>query len=629
MVRAVALVLCFAALLLAVNTVVIPPVAKVEYIAYSTEEMTVKIPGVGSGANFASLTKPYLTPGEEYAYTGMKIEFLGAYPSIKAGADGRISMTLDESGLPSIIYAGPDVSRVTLVNTAKSAVDVRLRVTYMYAKAEYVPLNASTTITVSVTKAAAQKFREMVRITIEPYLPYVIKSVESLSGESQLAYRVEPKLVEITEQGSYRIEISRGPELPAVMLVKSLSKQTAVIGAGEELQVTGGNVEVPSGWNLLGYVVIAYAADVTLIGRTLSGDVRVEGDLVDITKSATENIVIRTASYLIPPVWQFTLFYKIAIVYGGWFKVASSMQSPINVIYIPIVYRGARVRWLPDRALVNVTNEDVAEGAWTAITVQLPELARIVAIRTPGNALIANATDMRLAWQGGSRAASISPDGRQAYIVAHMGEAREAGIYTFLIEWRPLRIPVLDNKGRPVGSLSANCTKFEAVASAGYVEVRLFKPEPFDVEIYYRGVPAARVEVNSLIERVPPVTLNLYTVRVIVVGALNQPIKGAAVALAGFPAAGRTDDAGSVVFADVLSGTYRMHVSVGDRVKVSEVINVNGDLERVVKTPVLAFVWGVPITTFDALAAAGGASLLGLYLALRRRESPVAEVEQV
>jgi len=49
----------------------------------------------------------------------------------------------------------------------------------------------------------------------------------------------------------------------------------------------------------------------------------------------------------------------------------------------------------------------------------------------------------------------------------------------------------------------------------------------------------------------------------------------------------------------------------------------------VVKTPIVAMVGGVPITTLDALATAGGLSAAGLYFALSRRKEPVAEVEQI
>jgi hypothetical protein len=338
---------------------------------------------------------------------------------------------------------------------------------------------------------------------------------------------------------------------------------------------------------------------------------------------------VRSVSYLIPPVWNFNIRYKIAIVYGEQFKITTSLPSTVNVIYIPIVYREAQVRWLPDRALVNVTEADLADGQWTAIVMQLPELARIVAIRTPSNAMISNATDVKLVWGGGVRAASISPDGRQAYIVVQMGDTKETGTYTFMISWRPMRIPVVDIKGRPVPHLSATADKFEAAASSGYVEVKVYKPEPFTVDISYKGVKAVQVVVNSLIADPRPVTLGIYQVKVVVVGALNQPIAEASVSVDGFPASGKTDNAGVVKFPDMLAGTYKINVDVGGRVKVSDTLEVNGDTEKIIKTPIVAVVGGVPITTLDALATAGGLSAAGLYFALTRRKEPAAEVEQI
>ena len=151
-----------------------------------------------------------------------------------------------------------------------------------------------------------------------------------------------------------------------------------------------------------------------------------------------------------------------------------------------------------------------------------------------------------------------------------------------------MRIPVVDTKGRPVSQLSATADKFDAAASAGYVEVKVYKPEPFSLEISYKGVKAAQVAVNSLVANPQPITLGIYTVKVTVVGAFNQPIAQASVSLEGFPASGQTSSAGSVTFPDVLAGTYKVNVDVAGRVKVSDTIDVNGDVEKVVKTPIVA-----------------------------------------
>jgi hypothetical protein len=615
-----------AALLLAATTVVIPPTAKLEQIAYKVEETTIKIQGAG----FATLAKPYVTPGEGYVYAGMKIEFLGAYPSVQIGADGQLSKTFDQNGFVSAVYAGPDVSKITLVNTAKDQIEVKVRVTYTYVKASYVPLNGDTTIEINVPDGKlAQGFNAMARLTIEPYAPFVIKAVERPDGTPATVYRVEPKVVEINTPGKYKIMIAQGQPLPAAMLVKSLSKQTATVAANGEFAVTGAEVGVPQGWRLLGYVVFAYTGDANLIGKDITGDIAIQGGLVDTVTDVNQNIIVRSVSYLIPPVWNFNIRYKIAIVYGEQFKITTSLPSTVNVIYIPIVYREAQVKWLPDRALVNITDVDVADGQWTAVVMQLPELAKIVAIRTPGNAMISNATDVKLVWGGGVRAASISPDGRQAYLLVQMGDTKETGTYTFMISWSPMRIPVVDTRGKPVAQLSATADKFEAAASAGFVEVKVYRPEPFTVDISYKGVKAAQVVVNSLVANPQPVTLGIYQVKVVVVGALNQPIAEASVSIDGFPASGKTDGTGAVKFPDVLAGTYKVNIDVGGRVKVSDTLEVNGDTEKVVKTPIVAMVGGVPITTLDALATAGGLSAAGLYFALSRRKEPVAEVEQI
>jgi hypothetical protein len=210
-----------------------------------------------------------------------------------------------------------------------------------------------------------------------------------------------------------------------------------------------------------------------------------------------------------------------------------------------------------------------------------------------------------------------------------MGDTKETGTYTFVISWSPMRIPVVDTRGKPVAQLSAIADKFEAAASAGYVEVRVYMPEPFTLDISYKGVKATRVVVNSLVANPQPVTLGIYQVKVVVVGALNQPIAEASVSIDGFPASGNTDGTGAVKFPDVLAGTYKVNIDVGGRVKVSDTLEVNGDTEKVVKTPVVAVVGGVPITTLDTIASVGALSAAGLYFALSRRKEPVAEVEQI
>jgi hypothetical protein len=264
-----------------------------------------------------------------------------------------------------------------LVNTAKDQIEVKVRVTYTYVKASYVPLNGDTTIEVNVPDGKlAQGFKAMARLTIEPYAPFAIKAVERPDGTPATVYRVEPKVVEINTAGKYKIMIAQGQPLPAAMLVKSLSKQTASVAPNGEFAVTGAEVGVPQGWRLLGYVVFAYTGDANLIGKDITGDIAIQGGLVDTVTDVNQNIIVRSVSYLIPPVWNFNIRYKIAIVYGEQFKITTSLPSTVNVIYIPIVYREAQVKWLPDRALVNITDVDVADGQWTAVVMQLPELAR-------------------------------------------------------------------------------------------------------------------------------------------------------------------------------------------------------------------------------------------------------------
>lgn len=616
--------------------VVFPYNAQVQYLAYKTVVLTVQL---GPGGTY-TISPPAVTPGSGFVYSGMALKFMGVYPSIQVAANGFFSKSYNAEGFLQAVYVGPDASKVLLINTANTNVQVQVEVTYQFVQDQYVPLANGTVLTVKLPNAnLPQGFSESATVRLDPYAPYVIASVELPDGSPASAYRVEPKVVELTQPGVYKVVIARGQPLPPALLVKSLSQQTATVAPNSQLTVTGSQIGVPQGWQLLGYIVFAYTGDVVLTGQPSQGQISISGGLVDIVDNNTLSFIIRSVSYLIPPLWQAKLSYTIAIVYGDSFTISSTMNSPVNVIYIPVVYKPAQVTWLPDRALVNVTQADLQDGVWTAIVLQLPSLAKVVSIRTPSNAVITNATDVQLVWGGGVRMASISPDGHEAYIVVQEGNTAEPGVYTFMIDWRPLSITVVNKFGGTVSDISAVAVQgYNVAVAGGVVNVYVYKPEPVEVQISYKGVPAADVVVQSLDSGQHVVQLGIYNVRVFVVGALNQPIANAEVTINGFPASGITDNSGSVLFAGVLEGNYTVAVNVGSRVHVTTSLTVSGPSQTVtlvVKTPIVAVINGVPITVTDAAAAAGGVSAAGLALALRRmlgkssEDEAIAEVEHV
>lgn len=616
--------------------VVFPYNAQIQYLAYKTVTLNVQL---GPGGTY-TISPPAVTPGSGFAYSGMVIQFQGVYPSIQVAANGFFSKSYNAEGFLQAVYVGPDASKVMLINTANTNVQVQIQITYQFVQDQYVPLSNNTVLTVQLPSGnLPQGFGESATVRIDPTAPYVIASVELPDGTPASAYRVEPKVVELTQPGTYKILVTSGSPLPPALLVKSLSQQTATVGPNSQLTVSGSQIGVPQGWQLLGFVVFAYTGNVNLVGQPSQGQISISGGLVDIVNNNTLSFVIRSISYLIPPLWQAQLSYTIAIVYGTSFTVTSTMSSPVNVIYIPIVYKPAQVTWLPDRALVNVTQADLQDGVWTSIVLELPPLAKIVSIKTPGNAVITNATDVQLVWGGGVRMASISPDGHEAYIVVQEGNTAEPGVYTFMINWSPLTITVANKFGGAVGDITATAVQgYNVAVSNGVVSVYVYKPEPVEVQIAYKGVPAADVVVQSLDFSQHVVQLGIYNVKVVVVGALNQPIPNAQVAINGFPASGTTDSSGSVLFNGVLEGNYTVAVNVGNRVHTTANLAVTGPSQTVtvvVKTPIVAIINGVPITITDTAAAAGGVSAAGLALALKRllskssEEEAIAEIEQV
>ncbi|MEM3325915.1 MAG: carboxypeptidase regulatory-like domain-containing protein, partial [Thermoproteus sp.] len=265
-------------------SVVFPYNAQIQYLAYKTVSLTVQL---GPGGTY-TISPPAVTPGSGFAYAGMVIQFQGVYPSIQVAANGFFSKSYNSEGFLQAAYVGPDASKVMLINTANANIQVQMTVTYQFVSDQYVQLANDTVVTITLPNGQLpQGFGESATVRIDPNAPYVISSVELPDGQPASAYRVEPKVVELTQPGTYKVVISSGPSLPPALLVKSLQQQTATVGPNSQLTVSGSQIGVPQGWQLLGYIVFAYTGNVNLVGQQQGGQITISGGLVDIVNNNT------------------------------------------------------------------------------------------------------------------------------------------------------------------------------------------------------------------------------------------------------------------------------------------------------------------------------------------------------
>ncbi len=151
--------------------------------------------------------------------------------------------------------------------------------------------------------------------------------------------------------------------------------------------------------------------------------------------------------------------------------------------------------------------------------------------------------------------------------------------------------------------------------SNGNAYINIEEPTPFMATVYYDNVPIYYVNVNSLINQPIGITIGLYNVTVLFVGARNQAISNAKISLyrvsTGPIYNGTTSNTGTAGFTNVLSGTYLVTAQYGN-LKYSELVTINGNDVITIKSDILAIIDGFPITTMEALIGTlglGGATL--------------------
>jgi hypothetical protein len=288
--------------------------------------------------------------------------------------------------------------------------------------------------------------------------------------------------------------------------------------------------------------------------------------------------------------------------------------------------------WVNGNLQAVVSDSDISGGLWTALVVQLPEIASIYRIVTPSGTVYQGVVNTEVPWGSGVRLVSISTDSQQAYIAVSTLGISETGTYTFYVNWTPVGMLITNTLGSPiagakvVGYINDSPVSSSISDAGGYAGIAIKEPTPFEATVSYQGVTLYNVKVNSLVNQPMQVTIGLYNVTVVFIGARNQAIPNGNVTLyrigTGPYYSGLTDNSGSVGFSNVLGGTYMVTAQYGN-LKYTQVATINDNGVITIRSDILAIVNGFPITTTEALIGGlglGGAAAAAFAFANRRRD---------
>ncbi len=592
-----------------------------------------------------------LPPGKGYEFAYMILSISPPSPAL-AFSGGELFFERTEIGAVAKVYARSE--RVVITNTGPSEVRFKLTITYVFEKRQFIPLNGDSIKIVLPDETASFVDRQEVVLKIPNYAPFEIVDVvfpngsrfsdlASIMSSSINAVKVEPKAVSIDAselpKGVYKIVIRQGEEyvMPSVMLVKGAEMLNFTIQPGETLRITGSEFGVPKGWRLLGYVVMVYGVQPSLIGS--QGLILIKANRISPISTFKSTIEITSVTYLIPPIMRLTPVFGAYLIYDRKFSIENRMGVPLITMVIPIIYKGVG-RWVKGNVIIDVTNEDVATGIWTSIVIQLPPLAYIKKIITPRGAVYTNFVNSKVPWGSTFRYVSISPDGSQAYIVVSMSGVSETGRYVIDVVWRPIRIYVHDTNGKPIRGVNVELVAGDRVVMSSYTNesgialLYVDMPRPYEIYVKYNGVMTHVIELNSLVRDYIDVTIGLYNVTVVFVGMRNQAISGAKVVLHrigdNYTLTAVTDESGIASFTNVIAGRYIVSCKYGGS-SYEKVIDVQGNEVVTVKSDIMAIVGGIPLTTKELLIIGGALFALAGAIALwkRRDRKRYYEVETI
>ena len=607
-----------------------PYYTKVMYIDYVVLEKTIALtPGMKYSIENS------LPPSNEYRHYVTIVEIEKPSINLHVACDKECMFEKDLTGAIKKIYSFGN--RIELSNIGDEIIKTKLKIYYYFIKEQYVELNnESTVINLKIPDETFDRVdNQIIKLVIDNNIPYVISSiylpngtelskVMTLNSEEieNLGIKVEPKELEIdcgkAIHGVYKVIIKKGNEyiLPNVFLVKGTQLINTTVEASSVKVISPTLFGIPSGWKLLGYVVAIAAIQPYLIKVESTKVSIIAKHVVPVT---TKSGIVKAIglSYLIPPLLRFKYVVGIYIIYDPVFKIVNNLSMPITLIYIPIVYKEVG-KWtkLGNEICIEaeIRSIDVVTGLWTALVVQLPEIAYIEKIVTPKGLEFSNLVESEVLWGSIPRPLSISPDRHEAYITVHVLDTKEIGKYYIYVRLKPLRIQVVDKNGKGLSNILVIVTydglsKVAKTNINGIAEIKLDKLPEKDIilEIYYKDYKVKTIILHQLIDDFVKIKIGMYNVTILFTGITGQAISNAEIILRSLDGKieyrGFTDESGIVKFTNVIEGTY-MIIAKYKGLQYSKIVNIDDNKFITLKSDILAVLGGqLPITPIHAILA--------------------------
>lgn len=576
-------------------------------------------------------------PPAGYELAFMRVEFPNGLPKGIVPVKADKSEVIDEQVTALVSYSGSIKLAASEANASCDA-----KVTVSYVKTSWLQLKSgNVSFTVEEPPPPFTKSDLTVRFTIENHAPFAIQDVKGPDGGSLLnnepspdAIRVDYKHVELNfkylDIGSYTINVVDGEEytLPSAFIVMEPPFKEDTVSPGASKRFGIGQVK---GWRGIGAVVVVYS--IAPLTSRKSGSVDIVGELVDFAYYKDEIITIKAASFLIPNL-NMRLYIKAYIVYGSWFEIRNTMGSTVNVMYTTVFIKEAG-DWLPGGVSITVRDSDIKDAMAAYLVVQVPSYGKIVSAKTPSGAELGGTLEGLLPW--GSEYRDVRVFMNEAYIQVKAFNSAELGSYFFKIDWGTISFKLVDDGGEPVtgatvviaGPINATTVSDEN----GVASFKAYKPGAYVVDVYFKGVPVAKLYLGTLTGGMIAVKCSVYRVSWLVVNAWDQPVSGAELIIKnGDAVVSRviTGEGGVTPVIQIPQGQFAVQINY-KRVTSTKVESINSSGLRKAKLDILfelPLFGGIPVTTLEAALAgtltSGGAA--GLAFAKRRKASSTEEI---
>ncbi|AKG39213.1 MAG: carboxypeptidase-like regulatory domain-containing protein [Infirmifilum sp.] len=514
---------------------------------------------------------------------------------------------------------------------------VKAKLVTVFKRSSWVPLQDNLTIDTSEFKDTG--LQVVVKVTIDNYAPYAVKSVTdpkgneltSLSMQDKLpagAFKVDPKHVEFDATtigfGKYKIAFNVGDDykLPNSFLVIEDRYMEVTIPAKTSKNYM---LKSKAGWNTLGFIIVLYS----VTPGPLSSDARVTGALVDKAFERSEEFEIRGASLLIPPLLM-NYWIKAFLVYGNSAVISNNEGHDIQAIVIPIYYRQIGT-WTPKGLVATINKKDVADAYSAYLVVQVPTIATIQSITLPGGQKIEGVESFTSNWLGTWRSAVIEKT--EASIQVKNGDSIEEGDYFVEISWKPVKMIFTDPKGNPVPGVqvSVEGPQTAQVVSGvdGVASINVYTPGVYSIRANFKGSTIAALTLGTLIDTDFNIECKVYRLTVNVKNALGNPIAGASVTITNgnYTQTLESDSSGSVVFNQMPVGVYTVTAQY-KRITSSMKVTLDGDKNVDINTGILFDIPFVgPVTAMEVAAVSAAAAVTSALFFRPRKEEEVAEIE--